>query len=359
MRIKSFTEILGRMIDLTLINSGEINDFSQSSTIFTIYQAIAMELELIGMLNRENVLQGIETGIFEAFDFPRRESRKAYGEVTLIFSSEVFREVRVPQGTIFFSSRSGYNQEYEVIEDYVVPAGASSAIVEVFCTEPGTIGNVPSEVINSISANIFNITEVYNSKDFLTGRDRESLEDVKRRFREYIHSRGRATKKSIEYAAFKVPDVTGAHVVEEVGRVRLFVHDGDGNLPRQMREDVITMTEDYRPSGIKLDVFPITKREIDMYVTVTLADDVRNNREFKELVRVRIRSHINQKQAANDLVLMELKREIMNMDEYSIYDVEINNHVTNIKVGSEELLRAGDVRVDFEVRGEVADGEEE
>ena len=45
MRLKKISEILGRLIDVTMINTHELHDFSVGSTIRSIYDAVSMELE--------------------------------------------------------------------------------------------------------------------------------------------------------------------------------------------------------------------------------------------------------------------------------------------------------------------------
>lgn len=350
MKVKTFTEILSRLIDLTLINSGELNDFSQSSVIYTIYQSIAMELELIGMLNRENILKGIETGIFEAFDFPRRKARRAYGNVRLEFHSKLKRDVTISQGTSFYSNKRGYDQTYEVLEDYVIPKGVSSAELRVYATELGAYGNVPSGVINTVGSSIFNVHKVTNPQDLLTGRDRESLELVKRRFRAFIESRGRATNKALQYAVRSVEEISGVYVDEETGYIKVYAHDNNGNLDEELKSRVETSLENYRPSGIKLDVLPIERKAVDLDVVVVLRDKTRENDIFKEAIRVHIRNHINQKQASEDLIITELIREIMSVDRFAIYDCKLENLENNVRLSAEELLRAGEINVKLKVR---------
>lgn len=339
------------MIDLTLINSGEINDFSQSSVIYTIYQSIAMELELIGMLNRENILHGIEQGIFDAFDFPRRKAKKAYGEVTLEFHSKIQRDLRISQGTTFYSSRKGYNQVYEVIEDYLVPKGSSAVDIRVYAIEKGRQGNIPAGIVDTPGANVFNIAKVYNQNDFLTGRDEESIEEIKRRFRAFVESRGRATNKAIQYAVRSVEEVSGVYVHEETGYIRVFAHDNNGNLSDEMRTEIKVALEDYRPSGIKLEIAPIVRKAQELDITVILRDTSRNNEVFRNLVESSVRSHINQKGASEDLIVSELIREIMSVDDYTIRDCSVNNLEGNVILSEEELMRAGNIKVELVVEG--------
>lgn len=355
MKVKNFTEILGRLIDLTLLESSgpdAINDFSSGSVLLSIYESMSLELEMFYMLNRENILEGQREGIFEAFDFPIREAKRAYGDITLEFHSKLTREVQVPQGTTFYSSLQGYNQTFEVIDSYSVPKGSSAVNVRAYATESGTVGNVPAGVIDTVGANVFNVSRVYNQDDFLTGRNEESVEKVKRRFRAFVETRGRATNKAIRYGARTVEDITGVYVDEETGYIRVYAHDGNGNLDDQLKLDVENAIEDYRPSGIKLDVLPIERKAQDIDITVTLRDTARLNESFKRQIEVVIRNYINRMEASDDLMLSDLTQEVMNIDDDTIVDMTINNLDENVFLGPEELMRAGVVNVNLRVVGE-------
>lgn len=233
----------------------------------------------------------------------------------------------------------------------MIPKGTSKAEIRVYSTEAGAYGNVPAGVIDTAGSNIFNVSKVTNPQDFLTGRDEESLEQIKRRFRAFIESRGRATNKAIQYAVRSVEEVTGVFVDEETGYIKVYVHDGNGNLPEELRERVEASIENYRPSGIKLDVLPIERKPIDLDIKVILKDSSRNNELFREAVEFQVRNYINQKEASEDLIVTDLIREVMNVDRYAIYDCRIENLEENIKLSAEELMRAGEVSVQLAVRG--------
>lgn len=351
---KNLSSILGRLIDLTLI-SGEhsINDFTPGSTILSIYEAIAMELEQYYVLGKTNIIWGIENGVYEAFDFRRREARRAYGMVVLEFHTAMIRDIYIPQGTRFYSTIKGYNQSYETLEDYYVTAGESIAEVMVYATESGSQGNVPKGTINGLGSNIQNVKRIYNPEDIQTGTDAESVSRVKRRFQEFVATRGRATKRAIEYGARSVEDVAGVYIYEETGRVIVFVHDLNGNLSEDLKTKVETSIENYRPSGISLEVRPIEKQLINIEATVTLRSRTLNSDAFHAKVVKTIRKYLNSFEASDDLIISDLTQQIMNIDDLEIYDVSYTYPLANIQAQPHEIIRAGDVTVEFKVRGDI------
>lgn len=345
MKLRSISEILSNLIDRTLVNTHEINDFSIGSTIMSIYESISMELEQYYVLSRDNILTGIEEGVYEAFGFNRKPARRAYGEITLEFHSALRENLYISRGNMFTSSIQGYNQVFETLEDYIIPAGHHVGVITVYCTESGEVGNVPTGVINRSSNSLANIKNVYNSYNFLTGQDQEDLDKVKQRFREYVDTRGRATNKALSYGARSVNDVAGVYVKEEVGRTKVYVHDKNGNLPNSLRTQVIKVLEDYRASGIKLDVVPIEKKMLDLDITVTLTDKTAKTALFRKEIQTSITNYLDSMTVSDDIIMSDIIQRIMNIDDYLIYDVKINNLTDNLQIEDYQLIRAGTIKI--------------
>lgn len=349
MKLKRLSDVLSRLIDITLINTTELNDFSVGSTILSIYEATSMEIEQYYMLSRENIIWGIEQGVLNGFDFYKREARKAYGEVTVEFHTINQSPLVIPRGSSFDSISEDYRGiiSYETIVDHVVPSGTAKFNIEVFATRSGTIGNLPKNAINRMINGVGNISRVYNQEDFLTGADEEDIESVKRRFHAFIESRGRATVQAIDYGARTVEDITGVYVNEQVGLVNVYVHDMNGNLPKDIHENVEDAIEAYRPAGIKLVVLPVEKTLIDLDVTITTQNIRQQTDETRNKIVLVIRNYINSQEVSKELVLADLVQAIMNIDDMLIYDCVIDNYKENIKVAPQEILRAGNIDVAF------------
>lgn len=349
MRLKKISEILGRLIDVTMVNTHELNDFSVGSTIRSIYEAVSMELEQYYILGRENILWGIEQGVLNAFDFRKREAKRAYGMVTLEFHTVTQTPVYIPTGTTFDSSLSGAPSKltFQTMQDYIIPAGVITAKVEAYCTTVGTQGNIPKNRINRVINNISNLKAVYNEFDFLTGTDEESIESVKKRFHAFVESRGRATIKALDYGTRQVEEVSGVYIKEEVGYVRIYAHDLNGDLKQETLDKIKVAIEDYRPAGIKLDVFPVIKSNVQVNATVTISDKRRINDKLEEHIELTIRNYLNSQVVSQPLILADLIQVIMNIDDVLIYDCKINNMTGNMSVRDEEIIRAGEVVVEL------------
>lgn len=345
MRLKSISEILTRLVDLTLINTHEINDFSVGSTILSIYESVSMELEQYYVLGRENILWGIEEGVYEAFDFPRRPARKAYGEITIEFHTALTSPLYISRGNSFHSSLTGYNQKFETLQDYIVPAGTNKAVVTVYCTQEGVIGNVPRNVINLSANNLTNIKKITNDSEFLTGTEQESLDNVKQRFQSFVETRGRATKKSIIYGARTVEDIAGVYVKEETGYIKVYAHDLNGNLSTELKAQVESALEDYRPSGIKMDVVPVEKKPVDLNIKVTLTSLGKKTDIFNKEITEQVTRYLNRMTASDDLILSEIVQLVMNIDDYAIYDCVITNLKENLIIEDQALIRAGTITI--------------
>ena len=348
MKRKKLTDILSTMIDRILINTHELNDFTPGSITRTILESVALEIEMLYTLTKQNIKKGIETGIYEAFDFNRREARRAYGDIQITFHTAVKNPTVISRGTKFFSTIPGYEQSFETTQEYLIPAGTSQAFIEVYSTTPGTSGNIPKNILNASTASQLNIESVRNPNAFLTGQDQEPLEDVKKRFREFVDTRGRATSKAISYGVRQVPDISGVHVNSETGRIQVYAHDLNGNLSSTLQNSVERAVEEYRPSGIYLEVLPIVKREVNVSITVTLTTPTARTNAFREEIEESIINYLNTKEVNEDLILTTLVQKIRNIDDYLIYDVKIENPITNIEISNNELIRAGNIAVRFQ-----------
>jgi len=345
------SEILSRLIDVTMVNTNEINDFSVGSTIRSIYEAVSVELESYYMLGRQNILWGIEKGVLNAFNFKKREAKRAFGQVTIEFHTTTQEPTYIPRGTSFDSSRTnkeGKRMTFVTEKDYFVPKGSVTAKIDVYCTQAGTRGNVLAGDINRALDSISNLKRVYNRYDILTGKDEESIESVKKRFHGFVESRGRATIKALDYGTRQVEDISGVYIREEIGYVRIYCHDSNGNLKEETKKKVENAIEDYRPAGIKLEVYPVEKIVVPVHVTITTTNAKRMNSAMRKKIETIIRNYLNSQTVSQDLILNDLLQVIMSIDDDLIYDAEIHNIEENIGVRDEEVIRAGDITLDIE-----------
>lgn len=352
-KFKNFNEIMRTMVDRILIETNKITDFSVGSTIRSLLETVAFEVNQLYVLSRSNIKKGIEEGLYEAFDFKKKEAVKAYGNVIIAFHNPPKKDVVIPKGTRFICRDSRYTQTYETIQSYIIPEGQAYNTVEVFCMIEGSIGNVPKGVINTITSNIYDIAYVYNPDDILTGQDEEPIEEVKERFQYFVETRARATNKALMFAIKQIPYVSSVYIDEAVGWTKVYVSDNNGRLPGWLREQVEKTVEDYRASGIRVTVEDVKRVPVDFNIDVVLADSRLMNINLKNDLEKLVRDTVNNLQIGETLVLSDITNKIKSLDNRAIYDVIILTPEANYEVKQHELIRAGEnVKINLKMKPE-------
>lgn len=344
MKTKRLSDILTRLIDVTTARTSQLTDYTPGSVIRSIYEAVAMELETYYVLQEENITWGIEHGVLDSFGFTRREAKSAYGEVTIGFYSATSAGTVLPKGMTFYSSDDQYPQTYTLQQAYSVPTGSATATVQVFCTQVGSIGNIPAGKIDSVSNSSTGVAYVTNPADFNTGSDAESLAGIRNRFQSFVDTRGRATLKAMDYAARRVEEVTGVYVYEEVGKITVYAHDANGELPADVLNAVVASEESYRPAGIPWEVKPVDKKKVDLELAVTVTNAALIPDDFEDKLVQMLTSYLNTFSADRDLILSDV---VTRVTSYSplIYDVSVTTPDDNVQIKPNEIIRAGDIAV--------------
>ncbi|AXH71139.1 putative baseplate assembly protein 2 [Bacillus phage BSP38] len=345
MRFKRMSEIYSRLVDHTITHTHEVNDFSVGSAMRAIYEAISIELEQYYILTRENIAEAIEQGVYSSFGFTRKPAIRAYGVVQITLHNAVQQDTVVSRGSRFASSQNEYPQIYETRVDYYIPKGSIMAEMEVYCLSPGATGNIPPNTLDIMQSPIANVRTVTNPAAFQTGQDEEPIEELRSRFRSFIKSLSRATVPAIDYGTRTVPEVAGVYIEEETGRVNVYAHDRNGNLPDDVRVKIMAALYDYRPAGIPVRLFAVTRKNIDVDVTVTLTNKAAVTDTFRTQIRDEIIRYLNNMQTSQSLVLSDLSSVIKYMDRQLIYDVSFTTPKSNVVLKGSEIIRAGEVKV--------------
>ncbi|AYJ75558.1 putative baseplate protein 1 [Bacillus phage BSP21] len=345
MKFKRMSEIYSRLVDYTITNTREVNDFSVGSAMRALYEAISIELEQFYILTEENITEAIEQGVYSSFGFTRKEAIRAYGVVQIALHNAAQQDMIVSRGSRFTSSESEYPQVYETLVDYYIPKGSILAEVEVHCLSPGSTGNIPENVLDVMQSPLANVKSVTNPQAFQTGQDEEPLEELRSRFRSFIKALSRATVPAIEYGVRTVPEVAGVYIEEETGRVNIYAHDRNGNLPDSVKTKIEEVMYEYRPAGIPVRIFPVTRKAIDVDVVVTLTNKAAITDTFKKKIQDEITRYLNNMQTSQSLVLLDLSSIIKYIDRQLIYDVTFKNPTGNVTLKGSEIIRAGTIKV--------------
>lgn len=345
MQFKRMADVYSRLVDNTITNTSYINDFSVGSAMRAIYEAIAIEMETFYILTQENMQEAIANGIYSSFGFTPKPAVAAYGPVTINFNNTTSQDMILSRGSQFSSSNPSYTQVYTTLQDYTIPAGSLTADITVYCTVSGALGNIPVNTIDTMNSPLANVNNVTNSQAFQTGADAETPDAMRARFQTYVKSLARGTVAAIEYGTRSVTNITGCYVEEQTGLINVYAHDANGNLDSTLQSSVISNLANYKPGGIPVDVYPVTRLSTDVTVVVTLVDKSANTTAFQTQIVNVISNYLNAMTAGQDLILSDLSSVIKYVDRTNIYDISFTTPTANIVVLGSELIRAGNVTV--------------
>lgn len=199
----------------------------------------------------------------------------ATGNVTIPIGAQVATE---DGSQIFQVVANTQNASYSAdAGGYVVLAGATTLAVPVQALVAGTSGNVAAQTITKIRSPV-SVDAVVNTAAFTNGRSAESDAAVKARFVLFIQSLARATRGALAYsiaalglnlqsafAEFQQRDGTPAD-----GMNCVFVDDGSGSPPATTIAAATSAVGDYRAFGVRIGVFPATRLQANVALTLTI-----------------------------------------------------------------------------------------
>ena len=274
LQIKSMYTVLKDLIDWTTARTDKLTDFNIGSGIRTLYEAVAVQLEEFYFRMKQNALYAISTSIYTSFGFDRKSANYATGTVTIAFTRPLPARLVIPKGTVVLTSDTYGNIPFEVIEDTTAEVGLVSVPVEVVCKQAGTVGNVPAGAISQIVTSNPIINNIYNLSAFTNGNDAETAIEHKKRFQHYINTLAKATSNAILYGTLEVDGVAGAWVDDNyIGYAKVYAHNSDGELPDDLKANILTHLVNYRAAGIEIMVLPIIKVAVDQTIQIMINDN--------------------------------------------------------------------------------------
>lgn len=345
LQIKSMYTILKDLIDWTTARTDKLTDFNIGSGIRTLYEAVSVQLEEFYFRMKQNALYAIATSIYTSFGFDRKSANYATGQVMIAFVRPLPANLIIPAGTILTTSDVYGYIAFEVVEDTTAETGMTSIPVNVKCTQPGTVGNVPEGAISTIVVTNPIIRSVYNLAAFTNGTNAETAVEHKKRFQHYINTLAKATSNAILYGTLEVEGVSGAWVDDNyIGYAKVYAHNSDGELPDSLRTSILNHLVNYRAAGIEIEVLPIIKVPIDQNIKVMIADDY-DTEQYSTLIRNVVVNFLNDYTVGNSYH----ESDIVHFIRASYEDVVINVVVINgsdISLNMNQIVRPGNITIE-------------
>src|SRR5437763_10987368 len=112
MEFKRMSDVYSRLVDNTITNTNQINDFSVGSAMRAIYESIAIEMEAFYVLTQENMTDAINQGIYSSFGLAPLPAVKSYGPLLITFNNTTQTDLIIPRNTSFLSSNPAYTTKY-------------------------------------------------------------------------------------------------------------------------------------------------------------------------------------------------------------------------------------------------------
>ena len=348
LNIKKFQDIFESLVTWITADNSKLSDFNVGSALRTLVESFSLQVEEFYFNMKQNIEYAIETAIYKSFGFEAIQQEYASGYVRVEFLRALESSIILPAGmvvsTSFTNSKVVY---YTTTDDVTVEAGATEALIQVSCTEAGTVGNCEIGEIDTLVSGNSLVKLVENITRFTSGVDAESKADMKARFQEYLKSISRATRESIEYGVKTVNGVAGVYVDDNyIGFVNVFCHDKNGDLPEELKSEILIALDDYRAGGIEVKVLPIVKHPVDLTdLTLVVKDNVEMSSVI-ESINLLLTNYLNSYSVATDFYLSDIITLIMKNYSSIIVTLDVGD-IENIKILDNELVVAGEVSVKY------------
>jgi len=203
-------------------------DIAPGTAEYKILEAVAREIESIGI---DSVIKdyhfdidtkiGIDLDKFVAmFGFYRFPAKRASGIVSIGRATNAPRSYSVPIGTQVYVPATTVTPAtyFQTTVSAVLPQGSRSVDLPITAVVPGTSGNVSSGSIISAATDLEGISVITNALPTDGGRDVESDEELRRRWKRTVFRNISGTEDQFLGLAFNEPEVSRANVVGPIER---------------------------------------------------------------------------------------------------------------------------------------------
>lgn len=216
--MNTFEDYLTSMTTYAQIQTPALTDLQPGSVFRSVFEAIAMQMELLYFSALDLSQDAITEAAFRPWNFSRKAAQAASGVLTFGLTATIPSDLSIPQGTLV--RVPGTDRVYYTTAAISFPAASDSgdtATVLAASIGAGTFYNTPAATIREFVAPIDPLLTVTNALAFTNGREEESDEERLQRFASFIRALHRATADSLEFAAESavVTDPSGI-VIEHV-----------------------------------------------------------------------------------------------------------------------------------------------
>lgn len=275
-------DYLSSMIAYTQSTTPSITDYQPGSIIRSLFEALALQLELVGNATADTIRAAIPEAAYQLWAFDRRAAVAANGTIRFAATATIAMPIAIPAGTLM--RVAGTDRSYRTLTAATFAAGAAGTTLDVaiVATAAGAAGNVAASTIRELISPITGLA-IHNPTALTNGRDVESDAERLVRFNSFIRSAHRGTAESIAYAAEQVTRadsngliieaITHARVTDlSRGYAQCLVHTGSSSAPSGTIMGLVeTAVAEVKSAGVSVDVVAATRSLLSVSVSVSLA----------------------------------------------------------------------------------------
>ena len=337
-----------------LNNIKNTEDKTQNSLIHDAISPASMELanfnlqleEVQNKLDIENLF-GEE---LERFIYPRTgQTRKLATKsiTTVVISGQEGSKIK--KGDLVGTDSINFIS----LEERIIGVSGQTTVI-VSCEEFGNIGNVPANSINRFPTTIPGLIDVYNPETVTNGYDEETDDELRQRYYDKLQRPGKAGNKYhyLEWAK-EVVGVGDARVFSKFnGPLTMKVAIIDSNK-QPASEDLIAAVDGHirteMPFGVdELLIASAISKDINISVNIVKSGNYEEV-EIKSNIEENIKEYLKEIAFKEDYVsyakIGSIILESKGVLDYS--DLKINNGISNVAIGYEEIGVTGVVTCTF------------
>ena len=342
MKIRSFEDILTRMVVYFKGLCKKVTDFSVGSTIRTLFESVAIEIEEFYFALSSAIEEAIRESVYNTFGFPRRESLTATTDITFYFSPHPNSTITIPKN---FEVMTDNNIVFRTVDEVIVGPDEVTKSVLAVCSTPGIEGNVGPNTLIYHSQNLPYLLNVTNQYQAFGGTLAERESERKERFINYIKSLGKGTLEALRYALSTVPEITSISIAESFpGIVKIYISTATGIVSDEIMNKAKEAIEKYRAAGIQVVMAPVTRIPVDVSIRLGLSN-MQNSATIQNQVQNGIINYLNNMKVGEDFLPNNLMGFIFSLNFPQIKTVEVLQPSTKLIVAPYSVIRPGNITI--------------
>jgi len=246
-----------------------ITDFVVGSKIRSKFETIAVELEAQDYAWYQSLKKAIPIALYRAFDFELQPAQAAIGSAVFSIPAPVSVSITIPANTIVgtIASLSAGEVLFKTVADASIDIGQTATVdIPVQCTVAGTIGNVALGTIIAVKSAVTGASSltVINESAVTGGSERETEDERRLRFIEYVKTLSKGTADAVIYGA-KTTYLASANgvitervqsaviyepflhsLIEPVGKFECYVYNGETGASDELVAEAQKIIDGYR-----------------------------------------------------------------------------------------------------------------